>query len=194
MYELPTSVEIDGELFRIRDKGDFRMVLHCFKILNAEDLSHSEKIIACLQCFYEGLDELEDVLTLSQETVEELSHEMFEFMSAGQEESKDPVKLIDWEQDELLITSAINKVAGKEIRSEKNIHWWTFVGYYIAIGECALSQIVGIRHKIAHGTKLEKGERKFVAENPQYFNIDYRSAEQKAEDEYYRKLWNGGNA
>ena len=194
MYELPTSVQIDGELFKIRDKGDFRMVLHCFKILNAEDLNQTEKIIACLQCFYEGLNELEDVLALSQETVEELSNEMFEFMSAGQQESKNPVKLIDWEQDELLITSAVNKVAGKEIRLEKYIHWWTFIGYYIAIGECALSQIVSIRHKIAHGTKLDKGERKFVSENPQYFNIDYRSAEQKAEDEYYRKLWNGGNA
>ena len=194
MYDLPTSVEIDGESFKIREKGDFRMVLHCFKTLSAEDLSEKERILACLMIFYEGLDTFEDVLNLKN--FEQAVKEMFAFMQAEQEEnpkSKSATSLIDWEKDSLLITSAINNVAGKEIRAEKYLHWWTFIGYYMAIGDCAMSQIVAIRYKIAHGEKLEKHEKKFRSENPQYFNIDYRSAEQKQADAFIQNLWNGGN-
>ncbi len=31
MYELPTSVDINGESYKIRKKGDFRTILHCFE-------------------------------------------------------------------------------------------------------------------------------------------------------------------
>lgn len=191
MYELPTSVDINGESYKIRENGDFRMILHCFEVLSAEDLTKKERIIACLMIFYEDLDEVEDVLRLPD--MEEAVKQMFNFMNAGQEEqSRASVKLIDWEKDSLLVSSAINNVAGKEIRAEKFLHWWTFIGYYMAIGECALSQIVAIRYKIAHNEKLEKHEKKFRAENPQYFNIDYRTAEQKEAEEYIQHLWNGG--
>jgi len=192
MYELPTSIDIDGEPFRIRDKGDFRMVLHCFEILNAEDLNDKEKIIAALMVFYEKFNSVDEVLGFKNAKV--AVEQMFNFMRSGQEEpKKKSANLIDWDKDSVLITSAINHVAGKEIRAEEYIHWWTFIGYYMAIGDCALSQIVGIRYKIAHSEKLEKHEKKFMNENPQYFKIDMRSAEQKQADNYIDALWNGGN-
>lgn len=197
MYDLPTSVTVNGESFKIRDKGDFRMVLQCFNILNAEDLNESEKCIACLMVFYEKFNVLEDVLKISKVEFESATREMFAFMNMGQNESENTrsaVKLIDWEKDSLLIASAINNVAGKEIRAAKYVHWWTFIGYYMAIGDCALSQIVAIRHKIAHGTKLEKYEKKFRQENPQFFNVDYRTTEQKQAEEYIRNMWNGGES
>lgn len=191
MYELPTSIDINGEPFRIRDKGDFRMVLHCFQVLNAEDLTEQEKVIAALMIFYEEFEEVDDVLTFDH--IEEAAQQMFSFMRCGQEEpGRSSPNLIDWEKDSVMITSAINNVAGKEIRAEKYLHWWTFFGYYMAIGDCALSQIVAIRYKIAHNEKLEKHEKKFRMENPQYFNIDMRTAEQKWADDYVQALWNGG--
>lgn len=191
MYELPISVLIDGESFKIRDKGDFRMILHCFQILNAEDLDDREKIIACLMVFYEGLDDLDSVLAFQH--TEEAIKKMFEFMNGGQPEAskKESVNLIDWEQDSMLITSAINHVAGKEIRAEKYLHWWTFLAYYMAIGECPLSQIVAIRSKIAHGKKLEKYEKEFKQQNLQYFNIDMRGTKQKEAETYIQAMWNG---
>ena len=63
----------------------------------------------------------------------------------------------------------------------------------MAIGECALSQIVSIRYKLAKGEKLEKHEKKFMNENPYYFKRDYRTAEQKADEEYIKSLWEGGS-
>ena len=99
--------------------------------------------------------------------------------------------MIDWSHDSNLIASAINNVANQEIRSLPYLHWWTFLGYYTAIGECLLSTVVSIRYKKARGEKLEKYEKKFMQDNPQYFNIDLRTAEQKAADEYIMQLWGG---
>lgn len=191
MYELPTSVELNGESFKIRENGDFRMILHLFEVFNADDLDGQERTIASLMLFYEDFNTVEDVLSFPY--VEEAVEQMFYFIDCGQPETKTQnVKLIDWQADSVLITSAINNVAGKEIRAEKYLHWWTFIGYYMAIGECALSEVVSIRYKIAHGQKLEKHEKRFRQENPQYFTIDMRSREQKEADDYVQSLWNGG--
>ena len=193
MYELPTYIEIDGEPFKIRDNGDFRMVLHCFEVLNAQDLDAKERIIATLMVFYEDFNTIEDVLNFKG--VETAIRSLFDFINCGQPEpSKSSPNLIDWEKDSNLICSAINNVAGKEIRAEKYIHWWTFMGYYMAIGECALTHIVSIRYKLAKSEKLEKHEKKFKLENPQYFNVDLRNAEQREADNYIDSLWNGGNS
>lgn len=193
MYELPISVQINGESFKIRDKGDFRMVLHLFELLNAQDLSEKERIIAALVVFYEDFKDVDTVFTFKY--IEDAIKEMFNFINGGQTEpaKRSNINLIDWEQDSMLITSAVNNVAGKEIRSEEYLHWWTFLSYYMAIGECPLSQIVSIRSKIAHGKKLEKYEKEFKNENPQYFNIDMRGTEQKEAETYIRTIWNGGD-
>lgn len=191
MYELPTSIELHGESFKIREKGDFRMILHLFNIMNDKELTEQEQVLTCLLVFYDKFVDVDDIMKYPY--VKDAVLEMFKFINCGQPEESKPssVRLIDWEQDSVLITSAVNNVAGKEIRSEKYLHWWTFMSYFMAIGECSLSQIVGIRYKIAHNEKLEKHEKKFKHENPQYFNIDLRSKEQREADAYVRSLWNG---
>jgi hypothetical protein len=192
-YRLPISVEANGASFGIREKGDFRMVLDCFKALNDEELQHQEKIITSLMIFYEDFNSIEDVSAC--DCLEELVEFMMNFFNGGEESTgkTESHKLIDWDKDESLICSAINKVANKEIRSEEYIHWWTFLSYYMAIGECSLSFIVGIRSKIAKGKKLEKHEKEFKQENPQYFNRDMRSSAQKEADDYIKQLWGNNN-
>lgn len=194
-YTLPISITVKDRPFGIRDKGDFRMVLSCFNIISNVELTMQERLYTCLLVFYDEFDEFDDLLNIGPEYIEELIKQMMWFLDCGQEYSnpKQSPKLIDWDKDEMLIVSAINNVAGKEIRTERYLHWWTFIGYYMSIGDCALSQIVAIRYKIAHNEKLEKHERKFRSENPQYFNHDYRTAEQKADEEYIKSLWEGGS-
>ena len=191
MYELQTSVDIDGASFEIRNKGDFRMVLDCFKVLNDTELSETEKIYTALIIFYEDFNSLDDVLKHGY-IINELQENMFLFFNVAEEElpsNTKNYKVIDWDKDSNLICSAINNVANKEIRSLEYLHWWTFMSYYTAIGECLLSQVVSIRYKIARNEKLEKYEKKFKQDNPQYFNIDMRSNSQKEADEYIKKLW-----
>jgi len=194
MYFLQTSVQIGQASFEIRNKGDFRMVLDCFNALNDSELTEREQLYSALIIFYEDFNSLEDLLD-HEELIPELFKEMTKFFDCGDEESKSNsggYNLVDWNKDSNLICSAINNVAHQEVRALEYLHWWTFLGYYAAIGECTFSTIVTLRYKKAHGDKLEKYERKFIQENPNYFNIDMRSAAQKEADDYVKKLWGGG--
>lgn len=192
MYDLPTFVKIDDKEFHIRKNGDFRMVLDCFNALNDLGLHKEERIISSLILFYQDLKDVEDVYNC--ECVDILAREMMKFFncgSDGEDERKSNYRLIDWDKDSNLICSAVNKVAGKEIRSEQYIHWWTFMGYYMAIGQSPLSTIVGIRSKIARQEKLEKHEKRFRYENPQYFNMDYKTLEERELDAEMWKMLEG---
>ena len=192
MYEIPTTVLIEGQSYAIRNKGDFRMVLDCFIALNDTELSEQERILSAIIIFFDGFTDVEDVEQF--ESIEEAVKQMYIFFNCGREDTgqRELPKLIDWKTDSQLIASAINKVAGMEIRAEKYIHWWTFMGYYMAVGQSALSTVVGIRYKMLKGKKLEKYEKQFKADNPQYFVWDSRTTEEKELDELVKSLWNSG--
>lgn len=191
MYDLPTSIEINNHHFAITNKGDYRMVIDCFMALEDPELEEEDRIYAAMMIFYEDLTELEDIEKVFGENFETALHKMLNFFNCNQSnigyQSKS--KLIDWEQDEQLIISAVNNVAGKELRFEPYVHWFTFVGYYMAVGESALSTVVGIRDKIARGKKLEKYENEYRRDNPQYFVWKNKTAEEQRMEDYIRALW-----
>ena len=193
MYEIPKEIEINDKKFKIRHDGDYRVILDCFNALNDDELSDKEKVLTSLIIFYADINGIEDLDKLGD--IELAVSKMYDFFNCGEKESsgaKSNSKLIDWELDSQLISSAINKVANMEIRAIEYLHWWTFMGYYMAIGESPLSNIVGIRSKIAKGKKLEKHEKEFKQQNPQYFSFDTRTVEQKDAEELARQLWNNG--
>jgi len=192
MYELPITVSAENAVYHIRNNGDYRMVLDCFSALNDVGLSNSERIFAALIIFFEEFDDMEKLFTCAEELITELVNKMFIFFNCGSENpgAKTEMKLIDWEGDSQLIASGINNVANTEIRSVEYCHWWTFMGYYCAIGESPLSTVVGIRSKIAKGKKLEKYEQEFRRDNPQYFNWDMRTLKQKEDDALLNEIWN----
>ena len=190
MYELPISVTIDNRVFAIRENGDFRMVLDCFNSLNDLELDKETRIISSLIIFYKDFKDVEDVVNC--DCIGELATEMMKFFNCGRDDEsrKSSYRLIDWDKDSNLICSAVNKVAGKEIRAEQYIHWWTFIGYYMSIGNSPLSTIVSIRNKIVKQEKLEKHEKQFRYENPQYFNMNFKSLEEQELDAEMMKMWN----
>lgn len=198
MYTLPTTVKIRDNDFKIRNKGDFRMVLDCFNALQDANLTQQERVISSLIIFYDDVHSYEDLCVLfkDDEDLKLAIEKMYEFFNCNQKEvgAKQNYKLIDWDNDSQIICSAINNVANIEIRSLEYLHWWTFMGYYISIGESVLSTVVGIRHKIATGKKLEKYEKDFKKDNPNYFNFDYRTSEQREEDAKFRAMWEGGSS
>ena len=191
MYSLQTSVSINQASFKITNRGDFRMVLDCFKALHDTELTEPERMYSTLIIFYEDINSIRDV-NAHADILEKLISEMMRFFNGGEDEKEDKGKsyrLIDWEKDSNLICSAVNNVAKTEIRALEYLHWWTFLGYYMAIGESSLATIVGIRSKIAKNEKLEDYEKKFRNENPEYFNIDLRSREQQEAEDYVKELW-----
>lgn len=192
MYEIPTTITVGSTEYRIRNKGDYRMVLDCFSALQDASLNSNERLFCSLIIFYEDINCIADINKF--EDLEEAATKMFDFFNCGRSQSigkKMNHKLIDWEQDSQIICSAINKVANKEVRAEPYIHWWTFMGYYSAVGESLLSTIVSIRDKIVRGKKLEKHERTFRQENPEYFVWNTNNIDDEAE-ELFNELWNKG--
>ena len=61
MYEIPTSIEIEGRQFPIRNNGDFRVILDCFQALGDTELDARERLLAALIIFYEDIDTPEDL-------------------------------------------------------------------------------------------------------------------------------------
>ena len=193
MFDIPISINVNGQSYNIRKKGDFRMVLDCFVALNDMELSKEERRIAALMIFYEDFNEVEDVLNCDDETLITLIKEMYKFFNCGQEDGvghKLNHNLVDWKKDEQFICSAVNNVAKKEIRLEEYLHWWTFMGYYLAIGDSPMSTIIAIRHKIVEGKKLEKYEQEFKKDNPQYFDWNFKSVEEREAEQEVLAMWN----
>ena len=58
-----------------------------------------------------------------------------------------------------------NTMAGKELRQEEFVHWWTFTAWFHGIGQGQLSMLVHIRDKLRRGKKLEDWEKDFYRKN-----------------------------
>jgi hypothetical protein len=193
MYRLPTKVIVDELEFNIRDRGDFRMVLDCFKALQDAELSEDYRVLASLLIFYNEFNDLDD-LREYEPYLQELVKEMFKFINGGEDSSpgaERDVTLVDWEQDSQMVCAAVNNVAKQEIRSIEYLHWWTFLGYYMSVGQSVLPAVVGIRDKIAHHKKLDDWEKEFKKNNPKYF-IWRQTAQEQELNNLVRDSWNTG--
>lgn len=198
MYDLPTSLYIDNQPYDITRKGDYRMVIGCFVALNDTELTQQERLYSALMLFYADIDCIEDiVLNFPTDALfTEAVTQMYWFFNCGQSEvgAKTNRKLVDWEQDEQMIMSAINSVANTEVRSVEYMHWWTFMGYYTAVGESVFSTVVSIRDKIVKGKKLEDYEKEFKHENPHYFVWNHKTAEEQDLDKEFESIIAGWNS
>ena len=196
MYELQTTITINGNSYHICNNGDFRMVLDCFECLNDTSIDIEARVYSALLIFYDDFISIEELIEGFGENIVTAVEEMYKFFNCGDVFAgvEKPYKLIDWHDDSNIIVSAINNVAGKEIRAESFCHWWTFMAYYMEIGDCTLSQVVSIRDKIVKGKKLEKYEQEFRTDNPQYFDWKRHSESDQNDIDRIMSMWeNGGN-
>lgn len=155
-YSLPTSLNVGGTEYRIRT--DFRDVINVLLALGDPDLDNEAKAYVFFTAFF-----IDPIPPSLREAAMEAG---FRFINAGlKNDGTHGPRLMDWEQDAPLIMPAVNKVAGKEIRQLEYLHWWTFLGYYMEIGESQFSTVVSIREKLAKKKKLEKYEKDYYRQN-----------------------------
>lgn len=187
-WELPTSLTIGGIEYEIR--SDFRAVIDILTALNDPDTfdddPQTEAIIQTniiLQILYPNWE------SIPEKDIEEALRKACEFIDMGISDDTKKPRVMDWEQDAPIIIPAINKVLEKEVRAEKYIHWWTFLGAYMEIGEGLFSNVIGIRQKKAHGEKLEKWEQKYYKDNKAIIDLKTKyTAEELAEQERLKKI------
>ena len=95
-----------------------------------------------------------------------------DFLDCGSRWDKTPKpRMMDWEQDAGIIIPAVNAVAGQDIRLDPDIHWWTFFGWYMSIGDGLFATVLRIRGKKAKGKPLDKWEEEFYRENRQIIDL-----------------------
>ena len=180
-WDFPTSLNIGGVDYEIRT--DYRAVLDLFTALSDPELTDEDEQVTAymqnrvmLEIMFPQCDDIP--LEHMQEALEKVT----EFIDMGISDDRKKPKTMDWEQDAPILIPAINRVLNCEIRAQKHIHWWTFLGAYMEIGESLFSNIVHIRQKKASGKKLEKWEQDFYNDNKSLIDFkqkDKRSTEEK---------------
>lgn len=175
-FGLPRTLEVNGRDEPIR--WEYTAVLDAISALNDADLDNNEKLFSFLYIIYENFE------NFTRDDYEPAFKAACDFINNGAEDDrKTNIKMVDYEQDYRLMIPAINRVAGKEIRDCEDIHWWTFLGYFMEIGECTYGTVLNIRNKKAKGEKLEKWEKKFYDENKKLVDIRPKLTEEEKEAE-----------
>ena len=186
-WDLPTSITLGDKEYKIRT--DYRAILDILTYFSDPEYKEEAWEI-CIRILYEDWE------TIPPEYLEEACIKASEFIDAGIESNGHSPKVMDWEQDAGLIIPAVNRVVGYEVRSVDYMHWWTFVGAYMEIGESLFSTVVSIRSKVAKGKKLEKEEREFMRSNSKIVKLQSKlteeeKAEQDAEEKAIMELIGG---
>ena len=158
-YDLPTSLTVGGVGYKIR--YNWRCVLDILMACQDPELDESAKAFVMLHNLYP------EWYKIPAEHLNEACKKACEFIDCGQSSNQDVArtKLIDWEQDAALIIPEINKIAGHEIRFEPDVHWWTFYGWFLNIGDGLFASVLNIRQKKNKHKKLEKHEEEFYKVN-----------------------------
>lgn len=182
-WKLPTSIDVGGKKYKIRT--DYRVILDILSALNdseiyegmSEDEKKTEQTMTMLQILYI------DFKKIPTNYWSEAAEKACEFIDCGiKDTGKSKPRLMDWEKDAPVIIPAINKQTKSDIRSEKYMHWWTFFGLYMEIGESTFSTIVSIRDKKRKGEKLEKWEQEFYRNNRDLVYLNSHKMERSKEE------------
>ena len=179
-WEFPTSLNIGYVDYEIRT--DYRAVLDLLTALADPDLTDDDpQMTAYMQSRVILEIMFPDCDNIPTEHIQEALEKVSEFIDMGISDDRKKPKTMDWEQDAPILIPAINKVLNCEIRAQEYMHWWTFLGAYMEIGESLFSNIIHIRQKKAKGKKLEKWELDFYKENKSL--IDFKQKNQRSEAE-----------
>jgi len=188
--DLPRTLTVGGRVYRIR--SDFRSVLRIIAAYGDDELSDAEKIYVCLRQLYADFKEM------PADDYAEAYERASWFLACGQPSTgREPRKTVDWAKDEQLIFPAVNKVAGKEVRLEKYVHWWTFMGYFQSIDrEDTYGYVLMLRQKRAKGKQFEKWENEFWNNNREMCDLNMTASSgadaESALAEIYKELLQKG--
>lgn len=168
-WELPVSLRVGPKCWPIR--SDFASGLDCMVVLEADDLDDFEKADFVCRIIFPDWEEI-----YQAGYFEEAVSAAYSFLNGNRPQKTDKDadsdapkgRLMSWAEDAAMIFAAINKRRPVDVRVEKP-HWWTFLDYYMEIGESLFSTVLSLRQKLRDGKKLDKYEKEYIQANPQYF-------------------------
>lgn len=187
---LPEVLTVGGEDYPIRT--DYRNVLQVFEVFQDPELKPEEKWIVATYLLFEDFACADDVIQAANSgfDIGEAQKQILWFISSAKpEKSIVELPVYSWSQDEQMIFSAVNKVAGRETRELEYLHWWTFLGYFNEVGEGTFRDVVRIRHKLNKGKKLDKDEKEFLSCNKELVRLEKpKTKEEQEQKDAYQAL------
>lgn len=182
-WELPESITVGDTEYAIRT--DYRAILDILTAMNdpeivdksmSEDEKNMQYVLTMLHILYVDFDKMPEGYW------QEATEKAIGFIDCGiKDNGKPKPRLMDWQQDAPLIAPQISKIIGRDIRGA-DMHWWTFLGYYMDIGDGAFATIVSIRDKLKKKKKLEKWEREYYKDNKTLIDLNTEKKTRSAED------------
>ena len=180
VWNLPKTAVFGGVEYKIN--ADFRDVLEVIRYLNDQSKTIYTRWRIAVALFFDG--------EIPEEYQEEAAQYIADFIAYETKDDKPCPKLLDWEQDAQMIITEVNNVAGRELRGEAFVHWWTFLSYFNAMrAENPLHMIMAIRSKKAKGQQLDKSERKYYSENREKVDFQTPETAKIAEEKAYLEKW-----
>lgn len=178
-WSFPTSLNIGGAEYALNT--DYRAILDVFTALNDPELTDSDDRATAYMQSKVILEIIFPESIIPYEHTQEALDKVSEFINMGISDERKKPKLMDWDKDAHIIIPAVNKVLNCEIRALEYMHWWTFLGAYMEIGESLFANVIHIRQKKAKNQKLEKWEQEFYNANKSL--IDLEQEEKWSEEE-----------
>lgn len=190
--DLPSALDFGGKSWAIRT--DYRDVLNVLVAFGDPELDDREKVYVCLVALYKDFNDIPSEL---YEDAYKAALVFIDCKRPWEDEAPQNVpspRSMDWEQDETLIFSAINRVAGCEVRALEYLHWWTFMGYYMEMPpEGVFGQVLQLRKKKAKGQKFDKHEQEFWNHNRDICILRKKlTAAQREAEKKLNAMLNGG--
>ncbi len=182
LWNLPRAAVIGGREYAIH--SDFREVLRVIACLNCADYPAYIRWRVALGLFYDG----EIPPKHRQAAMEYLA----DFLTCGERDTPSR-KWFDWEADAAAILSDVNKAAGREVRQERFLHWWTFLSYFNAIGEGQFSTLLTVREKLRQGLPLGAWEQEYYRDHPRRVSRErIYTREERQRQEALKRILDGG--
>lgn len=168
LYCLPRQVRFGEESYDLNT--DFRVILKIFRALEDRETPELFRWLVALRLFYQ-----QEIPPKHRQAAMEY---LAQFLTCGQE-GEESKPLFSWQQDAPAIIAGVNQVAGGEVRSMENVHWWTFLSWFHAMPPGQLSTLVSIRRKLQRGQKLDPWEQEYYRENKA--QVDLKTPETEEE-------------
>lgn len=184
---LPTSLEVGGTEFEIRSNA--WDILNIIQAYNDPEMTENDIRMVVLIVLYPDYEDIPN------KYIDEALEKASKFIDCDNGFLNDKKKhnrllmpaTLNWEQDEVLIFNAINKVAGREVRNDEYVHWWTLYGWLMEIPpDSVLATVMRLRYKKATHQNLDKQERQFWKQN--YDLCELKKRRSKAEQEKIDRL------
>ena len=186
-YKLPLSLTIGGRAYPVN--FGWQNAIEILIDFQNPEYAHAVKVASMLRKL------LPNWMEIPKEHISEAIEKACAFLDCGkQKNDKNRPRVMDWKQDADMIIPAVNSVAGVEIRLDPRIHWWTFFGWYMSIGDGLFATVLRIRGKKAKGKPLDKWEEEFYRENRQIIDLHAEETDEirKEKDNILKWLDGGG--